>query len=70
MLIFAPEIALRVEHSNSAQNPNFRAVFFNAHFQYSRLLHKCGKFLQLNGRARGLELLEKQMADILFHLNW
>jgi hypothetical protein len=51
--IFAPEIALRVEHSNMAQNPNFRADFLNARFQCSRLFHICGKFLQLNGRARG-----------------
>ncbi len=31
-LIFAPEIAVRVERSNTDQNPNFRADFFNARF--------------------------------------
>ena len=28
--IFAPEITLRVERSNTAQNPNFCAYFLNA----------------------------------------
>jgi hypothetical protein len=31
-LTFAPEIAVRVERSNTAQNPNFRADFLNARF--------------------------------------
>jgi hypothetical protein len=38
-LIFAPEIALRVERSDPAQNPYFAADFLNARFQCSRLLH-------------------------------
>jgi hypothetical protein len=52
-LIFAPEIALRVERSDPARNPYFAADFLNGRFQCSRLLHNCGKFLQLNGRAWG-----------------
>jgi hypothetical protein len=51
--IFAPEIALRVERSDLARNPYFPADFLNAQFQCSRLLHNCGKFLQLNGLAGG-----------------
>jgi hypothetical protein len=34
-LIFAPKIALRVEHSDQAQNHQFRADFFNARLQCS-----------------------------------
>jgi hypothetical protein len=68
--IFAPKIALRVERSDPARNPYFPADFLSARLQCSRLLHNCGKFLQLNGRALGLDLLEKQTHDIQFHLNW
>jgi hypothetical protein len=67
-LIFAP--ALRVERSDPARNPYFPADFLSAPLQCSQLLHNCGKFLQLNGRAWGLELLEKLTHDIQFHLNW
>jgi hypothetical protein len=52
-LIFAPEIALRVERSDSARNPYFAPDFLNARFHCSRLLHNYGKFLQLNWRAWG-----------------
>ncbi len=48
--IFAPKIALRVERSDPALNPYFPADFLSARLQCSRLLHNCGKFLQLNGR--------------------
>ncbi len=67
--IFAPKIALRVEGSDPAQNPYFPADFLSARLQCSRLLHNCGQFLQLNGGALGLELLEKRTHDIQFHLN-
>jgi hypothetical protein len=34
-LIFAPKIALRPEFSDTAQNPNFSAVFLNAPLECS-----------------------------------
>jgi hypothetical protein len=68
--IFAPKIALRVERSDPARNHYFPTDFLSAGLQCSQLLHNCGKFLQLNGRALGLELLEKRTHDIQFHLNW
>ena len=68
--IFAPKIAPRVERSDPARNSYFPADFLSARLQCSRLLHKCGKFLQLTGRPLGLELLEKWTHDIQFHLNW
>ena len=49
-LIFDPKIALRTERSDPALNSYFSADFLSARFQCSRLLHHCGKFLQLNGR--------------------
>jgi hypothetical protein len=67
--IFAPKIARRIERSDPVRNPYFPADFFSARLQCSRLLHNWGKFLQLNGRALGLELLEKRMHDIQLHLN-
>ena len=69
-LIFASEIALRELRSDPAQNPYVSADFLSARLQCSRLLHNCGKFLQLTGRPLGLELLEKRTHDIQFHLNW
>ncbi len=37
-LIFDPQIALRPERSDSAQNPNFLAYFLNARLQSSQVL--------------------------------
>jgi hypothetical protein len=54
----------RVKSSDPARNPYFPADFLSASLQCSRLFHNCGKFLQLNGRAVGLELLEKRTQDI------
>ncbi len=68
--IFVPKIALRVERSDPARNPYFPANFLSARLKCSRLLHNCGKFLLLNWRALGLELLDKPMHNIQFHLNW
>jgi hypothetical protein len=34
---FTPHMALRVERSDTARNPNFHADFLNARFQCSRL---------------------------------
>jgi hypothetical protein len=68
--IFDPKIALRVDRSDPSRNPYFPVDFLSARLQCSRLLHNCGKFLQLNGRALGLEMLEKRTHDIQFHLNW
>ena len=59
-LIFASEIALKVQRSDPAQNPYVPADFLSARLQCSRLLHHCGKFLQLNGRPLRLELLKKR----------
>jgi hypothetical protein len=50
-LIFASEIDLRVERSDPAQNIYVPADFLSARLRCSRLLHNCGKVLQLNGRA-------------------
>ena len=69
-LIFASEIALRVKRSDPAQNPYVPADFLSARLQCSRLLQQLWKVLQLNGRALGLELLEKRTHDIQFHLSW
>jgi hypothetical protein len=43
-LIFASEIALRVQRSDPAQNPYVPAYFLSARLQCSRVLHKWGKF--------------------------
>jgi hypothetical protein len=43
MLIFAPEIALRVDRSDPARNSYFTAHFSNARFKCIRPLRNCGK---------------------------
>jgi hypothetical protein len=47
MYIFAPEIALRVECSDPAQNSYFTAHFSNARFKCSRPLRNCGNIKPL-----------------------
>jgi hypothetical protein len=53
MLFFAPEIALRVERSDPAQNSYFTAHFSNARFKCIRPLCNCGNIKLLYGRGRG-----------------
>ncbi len=53
--IFAPKIALRVEHSDPARKPYFPANFLSARLQCSRLLHNCGKFLHLKGLSHEID---------------
>ncbi len=53
MLIFASEIALRVQRSDLAQNPNVPAYFLSARLQCSRLLRNCGNINPLFRRGRG-----------------
>ena len=50
MLIFAPEIALRVDRSDPARNSYFTAHFSNARFKCSRPLRNCGN---IKGEAGG-----------------
>jgi hypothetical protein len=59
MLIFAPEIALRVERSDPAQNSYFTAHFSNARFKCIRPLHNCGNIKLLYRRGEGERRLEK-----------
>ena len=53
MLIFAPEIALRVEGSDPAQNSYFTAHFSKARFKCSQPLRNCGNIKLLYGRGQG-----------------
>jgi hypothetical protein len=58
MLIFAPEIALRVEGSDPAQNSYFTVHFSNACFKCSRPLRICGNIKPLYWRGRGERRLD------------
>ncbi len=42
-LIFDPNIPLRTEHSDTAQNPNFHAYFLITRLQCSQFLRNCSK---------------------------
>ncbi len=55
MLFFAPEIALRVERSDPAQNFYFTSHFSNARFKCKciRPLCNCGNIKLLYGRGQG-----------------
>jgi len=56
--IFAPQIALRLQRSDTARNPYFPADFSNFRFKCSQPLRKCGNIKPLYGRDRGERWLD------------
>ncbi len=58
MWIFAPQIALRLQCSDTARNPYFPADFSNVRFKCSQPLRKCGNIKPLYGRDRGERRLD------------
>jgi hypothetical protein len=59
--IFAPKIALRIEHSDPARNSFFPADFLSARLQCSQLLWNCAKIKAVYRRApgeRGLDIAQ------------